>query len=373
MYLCCERETVFIACVLAALAVGAVAQGASPHHEFLGGPWEVMVKMGHEGAALRLPLTVSDENKAQTLDAVLPVMGTPFKVKLDQYVPDLKWETTAVADPNGGPVAKLSLRGENLTQDLWLSARDRERQSISSHIGGIGIRELAGQRTADLLQGLGDRDVVGVLLVWLSDSDSPVACAVRPGQPVDVPGSPWKVSISRYVPHYSIDRETKEVTNLSDRPVNPAIEIVAEGDQETFRQWLWSQFPSSPHKLQRLPFRARFMDFHVDAGQYMIVVPDGSEPRLLSVVDGQKRIERIESGRRYPFADERYSFAVEEVRRHATINTQWKNGSEMLLRPAVVATVVESGSTREVVLEPGKPYHHQARAGTLVVLYRRVP
>jgi hypothetical protein len=318
-------------------------------------------------------LVVAEENKGQALDAVLPVMGTPFKVKLERYVPDLKWQTTAVDDPNGGPVAKLSLRGENLNQDLWLSARDRERQSVSSHVGGVGIRELPGPRNVGVLQDLTDRDVVGVLLVWPAGQDSPVACAVRPGRSVELPGLPWKVSIPQYLPHYSIDRETKAVTNLSDKPVNPAVEVVVESDKATHRQWLWSQFPSSPHRLQQLPFRARFLDFHVDAGQYILVVPERSEPRLLYVADGLKRIEPAETGKRYPFGDKPYSVAVEQVRQHGTINTRWMNGSDMLLGPAVIASIVEGDSTRPVVLELGKPYHHQVRTGTLVVLYRRVP
>ena len=65
---------------------------------------------------------------------VTPVMGTPIKVKLERYLPDMKWETTAVADPNGGPVAKLSLRGENLQQDIWLCCpRSREAIDLRPH------------------------------------------------------------------------------------------------------------------------------------------------------------------------------------------------------------------------------------------------
>ena len=102
---------------MAALAATVSAQTAGPHHEILGGPWEVLVKLGLEGAGVRIPVSVADENKPQPLGMVTPVMGTPLKVRLERYLPDMKQETTAVADPNGGPVAKVSLRGENLQQD----------------------------------------------------------------------------------------------------------------------------------------------------------------------------------------------------------------------------------------------------------------
>ena len=366
------RAVALLSLLVAALAAGAFAQPASPHHGFLGGPWEVLVKMGLEGTALRLPLSIADENKPQDLTGVIPVAGTPLQVKLERYLPDLKRETTAVEDPNGGPAARLSLRGESLQQDLWLCTRDRERQSISAHIGGVAIRELPSD--GSILQELTEREAVGVLLIWLSETSDPLAYTVKPGRVVALPGSPWKLSILRYVPHYSVNRQTKEVTSLSDKPENPALEVRVEGNQQEFRQWLWSQFSLAPHKMQQLPFRARFLDFHLTgAGQYILAAVPGPRPYLLSLQGGKKHVEQVELGQRYPFNDKRYSFAVEEMRSRAKIETTWKNGSEMLLHPAVVATIAQGGSAQPVVLELGQPCHQKTSVGTLVVLYRRVP
>ncbi len=374
----CRIERVSAVPVLMAVfaATAAWGQPAGPHHGFLGGPWEVLAKMGHEGGAVRLPLSVADENKPQEMKAILPVMATPIGIRIKRYVPDLKWDTTVVSDPNGGSVAKLSLRGENLQQDLWLSTRDRERQAISSHVGSVAIRELPAVAGAvTVLEKLTDPKTVGILLVWLGDADAPFACAVQPGASVTLPGSPWKLAVSQYVPHYSIDRETKKVTNLSDEPVNPAIEIQVEGGGREYRQWLWSQFPSAPHQGQSLPFRARFLDFDLGraAGRYILAVVRQGPSYLLCATEGKKRLERVESGKRYPFGDDGYSFAVEDVKSAARIDITWKNNSEVLLHPALVADIVHGDRTQEVVLELGKPYHHKTPLGTLVVLYRRVP
>ncbi|UCD52552.1 MAG: hypothetical protein JSW27_07925 [Phycisphaerales bacterium] len=358
------------------LTASVSARSLSPHHGFLGGPWEVVVKMGHEGQTLRLPVTVTDENKAQDLNATIPVMGTPIKVKLERYIPDLKQETVAVDDPNGRAVAKLSFRGEGLEQDLWLSAQDVTRQSISSHIGGVAMRELpAGASSAGVLEGLAELETVGALIVTLPGAEAPMACPVRSGAVITLPGSPWKISTLRYVPHYSIDRETKEVVSASDKPVNPAVEIRIENGNQEYHQWLWSKFPSSPHKRVSLPFPVRFLDFHVEpqAGQYLLAVAQGLSPRVLRWQDGEKTIRPVEMGQRLPFKDKRYSFAVEEVRFGAAIETRWTNGSDMLLHPAVVATIAHGEATEEIVLEQNKPYHHKTGSGTLVVLYRRVP
>ncbi len=358
------------------LTVGASGQSSSPHHWFLGGPWEIVVKMGHEGQTLRLPLSVADENKPQKLGAMLPVMGTPIKVTLQQYVPDLKWDTVAVMDPNGGAVAKLSLRGENLKQDLWLSAREVTRQAISSHIGGVAIRELPeGSDSAKVLEGLLEPATVGALLLTLPGADAPRAYAVRPGASWELPEDQGRVSVLRYVPHYSIDRETKEVASASDKPVNPAVEIRLERGNKEYRQWLWSKFPSSPHRRLQMPFPAKFLDFHLDPGlgQHILGLIPGQTPKLLYLKDGARHIDVLELGRRYSFRDERYSFAVEDVRFGAMIQTRWTNESTILLHPAVVASIAQTDATQEVVLEQNKPYHHKTAFGTLVVLYRRVP
>jgi len=379
MHVCKEYRRIWAAVAvafwMAALAAIATAQPASPHHQLLGGPWEVLVKLGLEGAGVRIPVSVADENKPQPLGTVTPVMGTPMKVKLERYLPDMKRETTAVADPNGGPVAKLSLRGENLQQDIWLSARDRERQSVSAHVGSVAIRELPGSVDASILEELTEPEVVGVLLVWLSETNPPLVYTVKPGKGLTLPGSPWKLSIARYVPHYSIDRQTKEVTSQSDKPENPAIEIRAQNDKQDIRQWLWSQFAMSPHKAQQLPFRVRFLDFHVSAAasRYLLVVSPGPRSHLLCLKDGKKRIEPVEMGKRHAFDDKRYSFAVEEVRPGARLETAWQNGSEMLLHPAIVATITQGNADEQVVLELGQPFHHRTTVGTLVVLYRHVP
>jgi len=357
------------------LTVVATAQPSSPHHEILGGPWEVLVKLGLEGAGVRIPVSVADENKPQSLGTVTPVMGTPIKVKLERYLPDMKRETTPVADPNGGPVAKLSLRGENLQQDIWLAAREREKQSVSAQIGTVAIRELPVLPEASFMQELTEPEAVGVLLVWLSETSPPLMYTVKPGKVMVLPGSPWRLSITRYVPHYSIDRKTKDVTSQSDKPENPAIEIRGQNDKQDIRQWLWSQFAMSPHKAEQLPFRTRFLDFHASAGanRYLLVVTPGPQSHLLYFKDGRKHLDPVETGKRYEFNDKRYSFAVEEVRPGARLETGWRNGSEMLLHPAIVATIAQGNAEEQVVLELGQPVHHRTSVGTLVVLYRHVP
>ncbi len=72
----------------------------------LSGPWEIVVQMGMDGSMMRFPVKIANENKAATLNNVLPMMGSPIKIRLMQYLPDLKWETSIVEDPKGGQWCK---------------------------------------------------------------------------------------------------------------------------------------------------------------------------------------------------------------------------------------------------------------------------
>jgi hypothetical protein len=88
---------------------------------------------------------------------------------------------------------------------------------------------------------------------------------------------------------------------------------------------------------------------------------------------GRKRLEKAGPGRSYPFADNEYSFIIEEYLDDAIIKNQWKNNSQRLLRPAFVATVQQEGKGHEAVLELNKPYHLRTKSGVLVLLFRRRP
>jgi hypothetical protein len=349
---------------------------AGPHHSFLGGPGDLVVKMGLEGDGLRFPLVVSDEIKPQKLDDVLTVLKSPIKVKLEQYIPDLTWETTAVQHPSGGIVTQLTIKGKNLEQSIWLSPGDPARQSVSSRIGSIAIRRLHNPDTAEaLMRKLTDPQTVGILSIWPEDGNRPFECIAKAKEMITLPESKYKVTVAQYVPHYTIDTETKKVSSQSDKPVNPAVQVMLSNGNKTFERWLWAKFLSPPHELEKLPFRMRFTDFnlHDTNGHYILAVAGRTKAWILLSKKGRKRLEKAELGRSYPFADGEYSFIIENVFDDAIIKTVWRNNSERLLRPAIVATIKQDGTGHQAVLELNKPFHLRTKSGVLVLLYRRRP
>ncbi len=373
--------------MISAIAVIAVAAGslcAGParaiaqagHHSFLGGPWELVVKMGMKGQPLRFPLAVADESKVHKFDDVLPVTGTPIKIRVEQYLPNLGWETAAVKHPGGGAVAKLTVEGEGLKQDLWLNSADPTRRSMSSRVGSVAIIELKNAKTAEkLVRELTDRKIVGILTVWPDEGNSPLEIAARPGRAANVPGSKHKLTVAEYVPHYSIDLETRKVASASDKPVNPAVKIAGDNGTRTLEQWVWAKFPSSPHESAKIPLRMEFAecDLNNATGKSILIVAPGSKRWLLYWRKGKKRMEKASLGKSYRLADAGYSFKIESIVDGSIVKTDWNNKSETLLHPAIVAAVEESGARRQAVLELNKPFHHKTEFGTLVLLYRRNP
>ncbi|MHC4265885.1 MAG: hypothetical protein ACYSUK_08125 [Planctomycetota bacterium] len=352
--------------------------GYSPEMQrsFVEGPWELIVQTGREGQRFNFPVTVTNEDKPETLNSVLPVMGTPIEVKLVQYIPDLKWETFPVKQSGGGAVAKLHIRGTGIDQEMWLNSGDPARKSISSKIGSISIRQFHDVNAVEkYLQELTKPEAVGIISVQLEDFNSPLEYIANRGETIAIEGTKYRLTVLEYLPHYSIDMQTKKVKNISDAPINPALKIRFDDGENTYEKWLWSKLPSSPHEKIKLPVELRFSDFYLGnvEGKYILATTRGGNSWLCFSQGGKTRVEKAELKKPYPFADKEYFFNLEEIIDGAVIKTDWKNNSDMLVNPAIIATIIQGDIEKQIVLEFNKPYHHKTELGTIVLLYRRKP
>ena len=371
-----RSRTIVLAMVLAIVMLSNAVDGMPGYGKAapaLNGPWEILVQTDLEKQGLSFPIKVDDEDKPQKLTSVLPVLGTPIEIKLAQYLPDLDWDTAAVKDPNGGVVIELTVKGQDLEQDIWLSSSDPAKQSVSSRIGGIELKTLNnGKGVEKLLREMVDTNAVGIITAWADDGDSPVEYVANRLETITVPISKYSVKVLDFFPHYSVDTQTKEVVNRSDKPVNPAIKISVSDGENTSEQWLWSKFPSYPHTENKLPIRIQFTYFdpNMAEGRYTLVAAREAEPWLFFVRDGKIQLEKALIGQPYPFTNKDYFFTIGKVSDGSIIKTDWKNGSEKLSKPAIVAVVKQDDSEQEVVLELNKPFHHKTASGTMILIYR---
>lgn len=365
------------AVVASVLGLTLVCAGASgPHDAFLKGPWEVMVRVGLDGDTLHFPIQVKDESKAQTLDQLLPVRKTPVTVSFRHYVPNLGWDMRCLDDPQAGHVAQLSLQGPDLSQPVWLDSMNPQKRAVSSRIGGVEIKAWQNSRTsASLFKEIVMPEAVGVLSAWDGPSDVPVESVVTPGDVIGLKASKVRLTVRRYVPHYSVDKDTKAVVSLSTEPVNPAILVRAEVQGKAQERWVWSRFDEPPHQKIDFPVRVSFAGTQFGSqpeGQYQLLTVKGCPPKMLYVDGGRLVLEAVTSKRQFNFAQDGYGVVVNQVRCGARIKTMWHNRSDRLIRPALVATFRSNMIEQEVVLEFNKPYHYKTDSGTLVLVYRRM-
>ncbi|MDD5458014.1 MAG: hypothetical protein PHF37_01275 [Phycisphaerae bacterium] len=370
-------QILFITAAIAAVLLfggKAIAYPRAVQETMLVGPWELAVQVGMDGASLAFPVNVPDYNAVSALNYTFPVMGTPISIKLKQYLPDLGWDTNIVKRPNGGIVASLQVKAADLEQKVWLVSDDPERQAISSPVGGVAIKRLYDSGTAEKLAGrMADGSAIGIISVWIEDANVPLEFVIEKGEKITLPGSQYCLKILEYMPHYSIDIGTKEVINRSENPVNPAIKIGIDNGKDKREQWLWSKFATSPHTENKLPFRVTFTDFDLGGkeGRYIIAVLPESKSWLFLFKDGKNQAATDILGKSFVFTKEGYSFVIEDVVSQAGIETSWKNNSENLQHPAIIAFIGYGDMMQDIVLEYNKPYHYNAESGTIVLLYRQ--
>ena len=121
-------------------------QGLNPHKGYhdmvLHGPWELVVQKGAEGQALYFPIDVKNEEKAQVLDKTLPLMGTPIKLKLREYWPNIKKDYLVETQEGAGAIVDITIMGNSLNQPMFLLTDDPLRRTISSTIGRVEVVKL---------------------------------------------------------------------------------------------------------------------------------------------------------------------------------------------------------------------------------------
>ena len=345
-------------------------------HDNSSGPYEIVIKMGHEGDGLILPLKISDQNKPEKLNVSFSVPETALKIKLEEYVPDLVWETTAVEYDGDGIAAKLKIKGNDFEQDVWLSSANLAKQSITSSIGGVTLKKLNNSLSLKtIVKELTNPKVVGVISVWLKDTDVPFEYAVKVNDEINIPGTDYKLRISEYMPHYSIEVAANKVVNLSEEPVNPAIKVAFNDGKTIEEQWIWSKFQSAPHQENKFPLRIQFADFDSGKveGRYFLVVANEVLPWLLFSDKGKRKTEEAVIGQSFNFTNKDYFFIIEKIVNRAIVETKWKNNSEQLVNPALITTIEQDGDDKQAILELNKPLHYKTDIGTLVMLFRHSP
>ncbi len=338
-------------------------------------PWEIVVQTSSQEQGIRFPVSVDDANKPFEMNTELPIIGTPIKIKLERYLPDFKILMNGVPDVNGGIVVQLKAQGQNLNQDIWLSSTDIPKRSIWASIGKIAVRHVRDSEVLKTLikEMLASR-TVGILSVMDANGILLFESIAREGKKISVPKTKYKIEMLDYVQHFTIDMKTKKVSSVSDKPVNPALQVRLSGVGEPEEQWLWSKIKSSPHKGMQEKIRLEFTDFDLGSteGSYILVGSSKEDLWALFLKDGKVQAEKVKLEQVYPFLDKSYTFKINKIFYPSVIKTGWENGADELTNPGIITSITEGDKTERTALEFGKQFNYRSKEnGTIVLLYRR--
>ena len=355
------------------------------HGVILTGPWELLVQRGKHGQMLRFPVTVSQENRPEALGRVLPILGTPVKVKIEEYYPDVKLETYAAKADNAGGIVHLIIHGKNLHQPMFLDTADPQRLSLSSPVGSIRLLKLRDKTNlAPNMALLGDPQTIGLITVRGGQGHADQSAAteqefvIHKGQTLTLPQTGHQLTVVEYFPHYFRDNETKEEANLSDKPVNPAIKVRVEKGGKSYEQWLWARFPSFRHgdlDEQNQPDQALQLVYSYVSGggqnaDYTIIVSPQQEPMIVRSHTDRALAQPLALKTPYPF-DANYHFTIEQAWGSAVLKEKWHNQSDTLRAPALRVSCEGSEQSEQVVLPLGKPRHVKMGDEVWVLAYQR--
>ena len=118
--------------------------------------------------------------------------------------------------------------------------------------------------------------------------------------------------------------------------------------------------------------KIEFNDLDPGPGEdrHFLVKSRTSETWLYFVRGKEGKIEKAVPGKSYAFRNEAYSFVLNSVVAVGTLKKTWKNQSDTLENPALIASVEYDGTALEEVFEIDQPSHNKTPYGVMVALFR---
>ncbi len=198
------------------------------------GPIEVPVKLAMPMAPAELDQTVK--------------LPSPLKpLRLTYYLPRAKLDQNVVPsnNPDAKPAVRLAIKGPKQSYDLWLIADDPQRNRLICLIGTWRYMTVADEQDRDELYRQFENEFTRVptLRIGPPDSDTRHEVPATVGTVRELPDLNCVVSVQKFFPHFSYNRETNEPMNRSDKRLNPAALILLTSGEKQEERWVFSRFP----------------------------------------------------------------------------------------------------------------------------------
>jgi hypothetical protein len=193
----------------------------------------------------------SSEMKLLSADAFKP--GSRFELGHGTTATVLEYYRNAVdteeVSPYGNepnPAIHFGLKGSRAEVSEWLFARDPNRRSLELGPANVVFLEVSSEDEWDqLLKSGDDPDAQSGMLVLKREGQTyRIPVQLNVGKTVLIGEGPYSVTITRFLPDSIV--EAGKLVNRSIQPINPACEILIEGEGVKEKHTLFSLFPDFP-------------------------------------------------------------------------------------------------------------------------------
>ncbi len=212
---------------------------------------------------------------------VLP-LGKQGRVEVVRYLPDMIWRKEVTDDnPRPNPALEVSLSPSGREEARWVFAG----QTAAFDSTRVMFRPVSDPKELERLlteKPMEKKPSSGAVEVEVGGSSFsfPLDSCLSKTVPLGETG--YSMRVVRYLPHAQV-REGGKILNVSDNPVNPAIEVEFSGPDGKFKQLAFSKFPSfsSMHgKEKKKAVKLVFKTSNGQAAQASVEVLSGPDNSL---------------------------------------------------------------------------------------------
>jgi hypothetical protein len=192
-------------------------------------------------ASLELPASALEKLEKPHKSGVLARQLGKLQVEIEQYLPDSREEQKVLNDnPQPNPAVEVLLAAGGKSNQEWVFANATESPSS----GMVSFRLVSNDELRQLTSKPAASQPVskGTMKIEYQGSTFEISVEDALTRAVPLGDTGCTVRVLRHLPHARVG-EDSTVTNLSDRPVNPALDVEVSGPAGSEKRFAFARFP----------------------------------------------------------------------------------------------------------------------------------
>ncbi len=295
-----------------------IAEGQTVEHLTTGQPTFAVVDQSDDSrSSLDLARRDFTSVKSLTFADAPQLRLDDLQVDVQEYLPDGMWvQEVTNNSPYARPAVQVALSSHGNSEPVWLFTGKAEKVAGQSATYVVAADEAELQ---SLLAPQADSRAAspGEIHVEFQGTHFEYSLSECTEQAVPLGKTGFTLQVLRYLPHASVGGDS-EVISLSDRPVNPAVEVELADASSSEKRLAFSRFPDfgSLHgETKTKDIKLTFISESAEAPRSPIVVVGGPDGKLF-----------------VRFAGPGNSQVVEELTQAQSVNSPWPEQSFVVLQ-----------------------------------------